>query len=66
LNDARSQTDPAKREADFHTALKIGCEDDPVFIFTVNLQDIYGASKDLSWKPRGDGSIYVPDMSLGS
>jgi peptide/nickel transport system substrate-binding protein len=66
LNDARSQTDPAKREADFHTALKIGCEDDPVFIFTVNLKDIYGASKSLSWKPRVDGSLYVPDMSVGS
>jgi peptide/nickel transport system substrate-binding protein len=66
LNDARSQTDPAKREADFHTALKIGCEDDPVFIFTVNLQDIYGASKGLTWKPRVDGSLYVPDMSVSS
>jgi len=66
LNDARAQTDPTKREADFHTALKIGCEDDPVFIFTVNLQDIYGASKGLTWKPRVDGSLYVPDMSVSS
>ncbi len=66
LNDARSQTDPTKREADFHTALKIGCEDDPVFIFTVNLQDIYGATNNLNWKPRVDGSLYVPDMTVGS
>ena len=64
LNDARSQTDETKREADFHTALKTGCEDDPVFIFTVNLQDIYGATKNLTWKPRVDGSLYVPDMSV--
>jgi len=35
-----------------------------VFIFTVNLQDIYGATKNLNWKPRVDGSLYVPDMSL--
>jgi peptide/nickel transport system substrate-binding protein len=66
LNDARSQTDPAKREADFHAALKTGCEDDPVFIFTVNLQDIYGATDGLSWSPRVDGSLYVPDMSLSA
>ena len=32
----------------------------------VNLQDIYGASKGLSWKPRVDGSLYVPDMSVSS
>ena len=66
LNDARSQTDESKREADFHSALKTGCEDDPVFIFTVNLQDIYGATKSLTWKPRVDGSLYVPDMSVSS
>ena len=66
LNDARQQTDPTTREADFHTALKAGCETDPVFIFTVNLQDIYGASDNLTWKPRVDGSLYVPEMTIGS
>jgi ABC-type transport system substrate-binding protein len=66
LNAARAEADPTKREADFHSALKTGCEDDPVFIFTVNLQDIYGATNGLTWKPRVDGSLYVPDMSVSS
>ncbi|WP_373069050.1 ABC transporter substrate-binding protein [Gemmatimonas sp.] len=65
LDAARADPDPASREASFHEALSFGCLDDPVFIFTVNLQDIYGAVEELNWEPRSDGSLYIPEMSLG-
>ena len=61
---ARSSTDSATRLGHFNKALEIGCTADPVFIFTVVLQDIYGASANLSWKPRADGMIYIAEMVL--
>ena len=61
---ARSATDSATRLEHFNKALEIGCTADPVFIFTVVLQDIYGASANLSWTPRADGMIYISDMVL--
>lgn len=66
LEAARAAPDQAEREKHFHEATRIGCEDDPVFIFTVNLQDIYGAAADLNWEPRVDGSLYIPEMSFDS
>lgn len=63
---ARTATEPEEREARFQEAQRIACEDDPVFIFTVNLQDIYGASEALEWTPRVDGSLYIPEMTLAS
>ncbi len=66
LQAARAAADPAERESHFHRAVEIGCEEDPVFIFTVNLQDIYGASERLDWTPRVDGSLYIPEMTLSS
>lgn len=65
LKAARTATDSATRESHFHNATKIGCTDDPVFIFTLVLQDIYGAAANLTWQPRADGSIYIPDMKIG-
>lgn len=56
---------PEEREAAYQELFALGC-DDPPFIFTVNLQDIYGAVEDLQWTPRSDGSLYIPEMSLGS
>jgi peptide/nickel transport system substrate-binding protein len=66
LQAARAASDQDEREEHFHEATRIGCEDDPVFIFTVNLQDIYGATADLAWEPRVDGSLYIPEMSFES
>ena len=63
---ARASTDSATRLKHFHKALDIGCTADPAFIFTVVLQDIYGASANLSWKPRADGMIYIPDMTINN
>lgn len=54
-----------ERETAYQELFALGCEDPP-FIFTVNLQDIYGAAEGLEWTPRTDGSLYIPEMSLGS
>jgi peptide/nickel transport system substrate-binding protein len=64
LAKAGSTADPTTREAAFHDALNIGCKTDPTLLFTVNLKDIYGAGNRLTWEPRLDGSLYVPDMSV--
>jgi peptide/nickel transport system substrate-binding protein len=61
---ARSASDSATRLGHFSKALEIGCTEDPVFIFTVVLQDIYGAAANLSWNPRSDGMIYISDIVL--
>jgi peptide/nickel transport system substrate-binding protein len=64
LTAASSDQNQSGRQADFQTALQIGCQTDPAFIFTVNLKDIYGAAKGLQWKPRLDGSLLISEMSL--
>jgi peptide/nickel transport system substrate-binding protein len=64
LTAASSDQNQSGRQTDFETALQVGCQTDPVFIFTVNLKDIYGAAKGLQWKPRLDGSLLISEMSL--
>ncbi|HEV7192253.1 MAG TPA: ABC transporter substrate-binding protein, partial [Jatrophihabitantaceae bacterium] len=64
LKTASTDQDQTGRQAAFQTALQIGCQSDPVFIFTVNLKDIYGAVKGLQWKPRLDGSLLISEMAL--
>jgi peptide/nickel transport system substrate-binding protein len=64
LSAAASEKDKAARDADYAKALQIGCQTDPVFIFTVNLKDIYGAAKSLKWKPRVDGALLIQEMQL--
>jgi len=65
IAEAAAAESPEDREAAYQELFALGCEDPP-FIFTVNLQDIYGASEGLDWTPRSDGSLYIPEMSLGS
>ena len=64
LKAAQTEQDTAKRNADFATALQTGCQTDPVDIFTVNLKDIYGASKDLQFSPYLDGGLRLDSMSF--
>jgi peptide/nickel transport system substrate-binding protein len=64
LQAASKSADEATRLQAFREATRVGCEDDPALIFTVNLEDIYGASKRLDWEPRFDGSLYIPEMQL--
>jgi peptide/nickel transport system substrate-binding protein len=64
LQAASKSADQTVRQAAFNDATKVGCEEEPALIFTVNLEDIYGASKRLEWEPRFDGSLYIPEMKL--
>lgn len=61
---ATNAADEDERLAAYNDMFRVGCEDDPAFLFTVNLEDIYGASESLDWEPRSDGSLYIPEMSL--
>ena len=44
-------------------ATKKGC-DDAYFTFLAGNQDLYGLSKELDWKPRFDGLLYINTMKL--
>jgi len=64
LKQAQTEQDTNKRNELFSKALTTGCQDDPVDIFTVNLKDIYGASKDLNFSPYLDGGLRLSSMSF--
>jgi peptide/nickel transport system substrate-binding protein len=64
-NSARSELDTTKRVDDYNQIMSIGC-DQALFYFGLHVQDLYGASKRLSWKPRADSEIHVKDMSVSS
>jgi peptide/nickel transport system substrate-binding protein len=64
-NSARSELDPTKRVQDYNQIMSIGC-DQALFYFGLHVQDLYGASKRLVWKPRADSEIHVKDMSVSS
>jgi peptide/nickel transport system substrate-binding protein len=61
---ARSEADADKRTGMYHELLKTGC-DDAAFIFLVNVEDTFGASKRLKWTPRADQKILARDMQIG-
>ncbi len=63
IDDARSETDVAKRAAMYNQAGQIVHDDAPT-IFLLNLQNIYGLSKRLNWTPRLDGRIFFKEMTL--
>jgi len=63
VNDARTETDLAKREDMYHQAVQI-VYDDAVVVPLVNLKDIYGMSPKLEWTPRLDGKMLVIEMTL--
>jgi peptide/nickel transport system substrate-binding protein len=62
---ARSQLDSAKRLDEYKQIMHIGC-DQALFYFGLHVQDLYGASKRLSWTPRDDSEIHVKDMTVSS
>jgi peptide/nickel transport system substrate-binding protein len=63
INDARSEVDTAKREALYHQITK-KMYDDAAIIFGLNVQDVYGLTQRLTWKPRVDGKLLAMDMSV--
>jgi peptide/nickel transport system substrate-binding protein len=63
IDDARSETDPAGREALYHDALELAYED-AYFVWLVNNEDIYGLSERLQWTPRVDSKLLVKEMAV--
>jgi peptide/nickel transport system substrate-binding protein len=63
IDEARSETDVAAREAIYHDVLQTGC-DDAYFIFMLNINDIFGMSERLQWEPRVDSKLLVKEMSV--
>lgn len=63
VDDAREETDTDKRQQLYADATKKGC-DQAYFTFLAGNQDLYGLSKELDWKPRFDGLLYVNTMKL--
>ena len=63
IDEARTETDVAKREEMYHQAIQITYDEAPVAPL-VNLEDIYGLSERLQWEPRLDGKMLVYEMSL--
>jgi peptide/nickel transport system substrate-binding protein len=63
VDDARTETDLAKREEMYHEAIQI-VYDEAALVPLVNLKDIYGLSTGLEWTPRLDGKMLVIEMNL--
>jgi peptide/nickel transport system substrate-binding protein len=63
IDQGRSELDPDARAALYQEAVKIAY-DGAYFVWTVNNQDVYGASERLTWQPRVDSKILVKEMSL--
>ena len=63
IDQGRSELDATVREGIYQEAVKIAY-DEAYFVWTVNNQDVYGASEGLQWTPRVDSKILVKEMSL--
>jgi len=60
----RNGLDSATRENAYHQVNAMACTDAD-FLFLMNLDNVYGTTKNLSWSPRYDAAILVKDMRLG-
>src|SRR5690606_265405 len=63
LEVARHELDEDEREQMYHDIAQTIC-DDVANVAMLNFQDIYGASEDLEWTPRIDGTSRVDEMTL--
>ena len=63
IDQGRSELDAAARTEIYQQAVKIAY-DEAYFVWTVNNQDVYGASENLQWAPRVDSKILVKEMTL--
>jgi peptide/nickel transport system substrate-binding protein len=63
VDEARTETDMAKREEMYHKAIQIAY-DEAAIVPLLNLANVYGLSERLQWKPRRDGKILAYEMSL--
>lgn len=63
ITQARSEQNVAKRQSLYNQATK-RARDQAYFTFLVNIHDLYGASKRLSWKPRQDSLLLLKTARL--
>ena len=61
IDAARTETDPAKRAAVYHKAVKLTF-DQAYFVWLLNIEDVYGVSKRLNWPGRVDAKMLVSEM----
>jgi peptide/nickel transport system substrate-binding protein len=61
---ARSELDVAKRK-ELYRRIALVLHDDAPWIVLFQYEDLYGTSKRVQWKPRGDEFIRAYEMSLG-
>ena len=60
---ARSESDAEARADLYHEAIQIAY-DEALYVFLLNINDVYGASARLVWEPRVDGKLLVDTMSV--
>jgi peptide/nickel transport system substrate-binding protein len=61
IDSARTETDPAKRAGLYNKAVK-HAYDQAYFVWLLNIEDVYGVSKRLSWPGRVDAKMLVSEM----
>jgi peptide/nickel transport system substrate-binding protein len=61
---ARTESDPDARAAMYHEAIQIAF-DEALYVYLLNINDVYGASERLVWEPRVDGKLLAGTMSVG-
>ena len=61
IENARSETDVAKRSSMYHQAVK-RAHDQAYFVWLLNIEDIYGVSARIDWPARVDAKILVKEM----
>jgi peptide/nickel transport system substrate-binding protein len=60
---ARTELDPAKRQATYESIGK-AAYDDPAWVTLVNVKDVYGLSTRVVWEPRQDGRVILGEITL--
>ncbi|MEZ5669095.1 MAG: ABC transporter substrate-binding protein [Alphaproteobacteria bacterium] len=63
IDQARTETDVATREALYHEAVQLAF-DQAYFLWLLNIEDIYGMSERLQWTPRVDAKLLVSEMAV--
>jgi peptide/nickel transport system substrate-binding protein len=63
IDQGRQELDAAARDAIYQEVVQIAY-DGAYFVWTVNNQDVYGASERITWTPRVDSKLLVKEMSL--
>ena len=63
VDQARTESDPEARAAMYHEAIQIAF-DEALYVYLLNINDVYGASERLVWEPRVDGKLLADTMSV--